>query len=392
MKVLWILLSFLISTMSWGQTAGQDFQTISEGLKFITEPKTKLCEEPKDYLQVVCTPQKEEKSPNALIYKITNSNQIPADLKEKFKNEKIDKSSPLYLSLSLVNDNFNFKDANDLNYTHGVLLQSWKTNSKGITFGANYNSDLYTQRFLLIQRPDGTVESRPFSTWDNAKNELKKGEKYVSSGDKSQNIHFVEDSWISLVAHNKEQGEWYTWDAELGFEKIEYQQMSKLGGANLQRILHNKLNLVKYNYHSTPKDDEFNAFLKTSLGVKKKMIESQVCDVIVRADVELGLDLAKIRRHIGSTLGAEVNVIKYNNAKNNLLTFTSDISYRSHNKGQTILKPGVEIDIKNWKIGYQYIIPLFSSQVSNGLNLPNLPLDNESMGRITIKAPLGFKK
>lgn len=383
-----------MTTSLWAQTASEELFSLSEGLKFIGTPETNptaIC--PTDpYAQAVCTPSEMTEQPKAMVYKVTDPNQLSDVLKKQVGTDKIDKSSPLYISLSLINDNIADKKANDLYYTHGVLLQMWKTNSKGTTIGATYNTDLYTQRFLLIKQADGTVVGRTFTNWDDAKKSLQKGESYVKKPEASQDINFVEDSWLSLFANNKEKGEWFVWEAEAGFEKIEYQDMSKLGAANLQKILHNTMNLVKYDYHGTLKDDEYNAFLKASLGAQKKVVGSQICDVIIHGDVHGGYDLEGIRRYVGTTLGAKINFIGFKNSDKKLINLSSEVSHRQQGGGQTLAKAGADIQIKNWKVGYQHIIPLGSTQMTNNLRMNGLPTDREPMGKISITAPIGFKK
>lgn len=397
-----ILWFFFLSFGLSAQNLTEDFGLLSKGLKFIESPQldSECIKEKEAYAQAVCTfPEGNENDSkgkeSALLYKVTADDQLHPQLKKQLKiNEKIDKSSPLFIKIGLVNDNFvSLQKANDLNYTHGVLLEAWKTTASGKTFGANFNSDLYTKRILLAKTADGRIVSKPFTNWSEAKSKLEKGESYIKRPEKTEDIEFVEDSWLSLFMNNKAKGEWLTWQAGIGFEKIEQQELKKIGAANFQNLLHQNANIVKYVYHPSEQDTQYNLFLTGEIGARKDIFKGHFCDVTLHGEIYGGMDLEKVRRYIGARLKTEIRLISLRGTEEKLvrLNFAPTL-WKQDERNKSTLTAGAGLNLKGWQIGYQYIIPLQGTPFSNFLSSSAAPMDTESMGQITITAPINWKK
>src|SRR5690606_7866780 len=193
--------------------------------------------------------------------------------------------------------------------------------------------------------------------------------------------------------NNKAQGEWLVWQAGIGLEKIEQKEIKKIGAANFQNLLHQNSNIVKYAYHPSDQDTQFNLFLTGEIGAQNTIVKSHACDVVLHGELYGGIDTDKIRRYVGARLKTELRLISKRGDGDKLLNLTFSPNYwRQGGKNHSTFSAGGDLSLGKVKVGYQYIIPLGGSKFSNYLNTPNLGLDQEAMGQLTITVPLGSKK
>ncbi len=385
-----------------------------------------------------------ERANNKLVYKATDLNQIPEEIKKiiPLPTEPISKSYPLYISLALDNDNILMglvPSGNDTGYTHGILIDVGGTDKKGITWGGSIFTglfskevDLYTtntgERFEIVgDSQSGYLIDGKFyeGIWGDddtyyvngniriEESEMKKIAKEKNSqlgtfgldengnrlriksfgadlpDGKEAAQHFKEETIFKAFANNNLQGKWYLWNAEAGFAYLNSQKVNKFLASGIQESWHKLLgkdNAVLYEYLPDKNDDKIALLLKASVGVQKDLFKSKTC--VVKISTNLGYRLGSSDEN-SYVFGDATAQLQLNGRKNphKILSLDSTLNVQKLKKdfsGDITL--GVSYQTRKIKYFTTFLLPMNAKNVG----APSTYQDKDAIQRIGVLIPLNY--
>jgi hypothetical protein len=268
---------------------------------------------------LVCTPSTTTPpaSTRRAMFRLTSPSQVPhqvADYLHLGPSElaAVTPQTPLWVSVSLWNDNplYNSKLGNDYGATGRTTVEVGWVSPKGITFGVYGSTGLFSERVMQYRdKVTGKDTFVPFIGYKETKGPA--GSALVKK-DGNQNQQFNEDELISFFVNNKEKGETFIWDANLGFDAEQSNKVLPYGESGLQKDLHGLTKITQLHNVPDQKASEYGAFLKGMVGLQNQIFDNATCSLHILGEGGGSFDTTGRRTYLLQDAQADFTIKKQN--------------------------------------------------------------------------------